>query len=215
MKKKLIFAVAVVFAVNVCIILWFQASALSIYKEGSRGDTVKQIQKVLASEGLYSGKIDGIYGKNTKNAVIAYQKRYGLNADGIVGEKTLARMGLAQISQNADVELLARIISAEARGEPYEGQVAVGAVIMNRIKHPSFPNTLAEVIYQPGAFSAIDDGQFNEPVEASARRAAQDALNGINPIGDAIYYYNPKTATNAWIRTRPVIKTIGDHVFCT
>ena len=104
MKKKLIFAVAVVFAVNVCLILWFQASALSIYKEGSRGDTVKQIQKVLASEGLYSGKIDGIYGKNTKNAVIAYQKRYGLNADGIVGEKTLARMGLAQISQNADVE---------------------------------------------------------------------------------------------------------------
>lgn len=219
-RKKLILSVAVVFLVNACLILWFQAtpvSAANVYKEGSRGDTVKQIQQVLKNEGFYTGKIDGIYGSNTTKAVRAYQQAHGLSSDGIVGQKTLAKMGLSQSSgvQSSDVSLLARIISAEARGEPYEGQVAVGAVILNRIKHPSFPNTLAGVIYQPGAFSAIDDGQFNEPVAEISRRAAQDALNGVNPIGDAIYYYNPKTATNQWIRSRPIIKTIGAHVFCT
>lgn len=220
-RKKLILGVAAIFIVNICLILWFQAApkgiAASVYKEGSRGDMVAQIQKVLKNEGLYTGNIDGIYGSNTAKAVRAYQQKYALTVDGIVGEKTLAKMGLAQNdgAQSGDVSLLARIISAEARGEPYEGQVAVGAVILNRIKHPSFPNTLAGVIYQPGAFSAINDGQFNEPVADISRRAAQDALNGVNPIGEAIYYYNPKTATNQWIRSRPIIKTIGAHVFCT
>ena len=119
-----------------------------------------------------------------------------------------------EVSQN-DLYLLSRIISAEARGEPYLGQVAVGAVIMNRVRHPSFPSMIAGVIYQNGAFSALTDGQFNEPISEESRRAARDVLAGVNPVSDAIYYYNPKTATNAWIKSRPVIRTIGGHVFCT
>ena len=113
------------------------------------------------------------------------------------------------------MELLARMVSAEARGEPYTGQVAVAAVILNRIEHPSFPNTLAGVLYQPGAFSALDDGQFNQPVADSARRAAQDAINGWDPSGGAIYYYNPTTSTNKWILSRPIITNIGQHRFCS
>ena len=115
----------------------------------------------------------------------------------------------------AQVDLLARLISAEARGEPYSGQVAVGAVVLNRIRHPSFPNTLSGVIYQSGAFTCITDGQFNEPVAESAYRAARDALNGVDPSGGAIYYFNPSTATSAWIWSRPLITVIGKHRFCS
>ena len=107
------------------------------------------------------------------------------------------------------------MISAEARGEPYTGQVAVGAVIINRVEHPSFPNTISGVLFQPGAFSALYDGQYDEPIADSAYQAARDAINGVDPSGGAIYYYNPKTATNQWIRSRPVITTIGRHVFCS
>ena len=153
--------------------------------------------------------------------MIQFQKQQGLDPDGIAGTKTLTALGLAQsgggngqFSDN-DVALLARTISAEARGEPYTGQVAVGAVILNRIEHPSFPDTLAGVIYQPGAFSCLNDGQFNEPVADSAKRAAQDAINGWDPSGGAIYYFNPKTATNKWIWSRPAITTIGNHRFCS
>ena len=119
-----------------------------------------------------------------------------------------------KIFQESDINLLARMISAESRGEPYTGQVAVGAVIMNRIAHPSFPDTLSGVLYQNGAFTALVDGQFNQPVAESAYKAAQDAINGWDPTGGAIYYYNPRTATNQWIRSRPVVATIGKHVFC-
>ncbi|MEG2570427.1 MAG: spore cortex-lytic enzyme, partial [Clostridia bacterium] len=185
-------------------------------KNGSRGAVVTKIQEKLKAEGLYSDKADGIYGANTTAAVKKYQAKNGLTADGIVGAATLAKMKITPPTATSnDTELLARMISAESRGEPYEGQVAVGAIILNRIKHPSFPNSMAGVIYQPGAFSAINDGQFNQPVAEISRRAASDALNGVNPIGGAIYYYNPKTATNKWIRSRPIIKTIGRHVFCT
>jgi N-acetylmuramoyl-L-alanine amidase len=173
--------------------------------------------------GYYKGSVDGIYGTATKNAVIAFQKKNGLTPDGIAGPATLAKIGISSsggntggaggFSQN-DVNLLARVISAEARGEPYVGQVAVGAVILNRIDHPSFPNTLAGVIYQPGAFSCITDGGINAPVEDSAYRAARDAMNGWDPSGGAIYYYNPKKSTSQWIFTRPVITVIGDHRFC-
>ena len=145
-----------------------------------------------------------------------------MTADGIAGTKTLTYLGLSSSSSSnsygftqSEVELLARTISAESRGEPYEGQVAVGAVILNRIEHPSFPNTMAGVIYQNGAFSCIDDGQINEPVYESSKRAAVDAMNGWDPSGGAIYYYNPVTATNKWIRSRPIIVTIGKHVFCS
>ena len=129
----------------------------------------------------------------------------------------MAALGIADsssTSQSADIDLLARLISAEARGEPYIGQVAVGAVVLNRIKHPSFPNSLSGVIYQPGAFSCLDDGQFYEPVADSAYRAARDAINGWDPSGGAIYYFNPSTATSSWIWSRPLIVTIGKHRFC-
>ncbi|MBQ4544330.1 MAG: spore cortex-lytic enzyme [Oscillospiraceae bacterium] len=192
---------------------------ITVYKRGSRGEGVAEIQNVLLSEGLYSGSADGIYGSETEAAVRHYQERYGLSVDGIAGEKTLTHMGLAETAAEDayanDLYLLARIISAEARGEPYMGQIAVGAVVLNRVKHPSFPNTIAGVIYQNGAFSALYDGQFNEPISEESRRAAIDALNGVNPVSDAIYYYNPRTATNKWIRSRPVIREIGGHVFCT
>jgi len=188
-------------------------------KMGSRGDEVSKIQSVLKNMGYYLGGVDGIFGVKTQDAVMRFQKARGLVVDGIVGAQTLKALGLQVDAITAnnenDINLLARLISAESRGEPYAGQVAVGAVVLNRVKHPSFPNSIAAVIYQPDAFSCIKDGQFNEPVAESAYRAARDALNNIDPVGGAIYYYNPKTATNQWIRSRPIISTIGGHVFCS
>lgn len=195
-------------------------SVAALSKQGSRGDEVTQIQTKLSELGYYNGKIDGIFGSGTKSAVINFQKDNGLNPDGIAGSKTLEALGIASGSSNglftdSEFALLARIISAESRGEPYEGQVAVGAVILNRIAHPSFPNTLSGVIYQPGAFSCLYDGQIDEPVAASAEKAARDAINGWDPTGGAIYYYNPNTATSAWIWSRPVLAVIGAHKFCS
>lgn len=190
-------------------------SALS--KIGSTGGEVSEIQSRLKEWGYYGGAVDGIFGTATKNAVIKFQKANGLTPDGIVGSKTLAAMGISSgsVYNSADYELLARIISAEARGESYLGQVAVGAVVLNRIEHPSFPDTVSGVVYQNGAFSCLYDGQFYESIADSAYSAARDALNGLDPSGGAIYYYNPKTATNKWIRSRPVITTIGRHIFCS
>ena len=189
----------------------------ALSKIGSTGGEVSEIQSRLKEWGYYGGAVDGIFGTATKNAVIKFQKANGLIPDGIVGSKTLAAMGISSgsVYNSADYELLARIISAEARGESYLGQVAVGAVVLNRIEHPSFPDTVSGVVYQNGAFSCFYDGQFYEPIADSAYSAARDALNGLDPSGGAIYYYNPKTATNKWIRSRPVITTIGRHVFCS
>ena len=119
--------------------------------------------------------------------------------------------------QTSDIQLLARAINGEARGESYEGQVAVGAVILNRVKHPSFPNTIAGVIYEPGAFTAVSDGQINHPIDENSTvyKAARDAMNGWDPTNGCIYYFNPNTATNKWIWSKPIIKTIGKHNFCT
>lgn len=192
-------------------------SVKSLSKIGSQGEEVVRIQTRLKEWGYYDGKVDGIFGTATRNAVIKFQKNNGLTPDGIAGSKTLAAIGISsgQAYNSADYELLARIISAEARGESYLGQVAVGAVVLNRMEHPSFPDTLSGVIYQNGAFSCLYDGQFYEPIADSAYAAARDALNGLDPSGGAIYYYNPKTATNKWIFSRPVITTIGKHVFCS
>ncbi len=195
----------------------FTLTTYSLSQFGSKSSEVVEIQKRLKQWGYYSGEIDGIFGTATKKAVISFQKKNGLVADGIAGSKTLAAMGISSSNQNnsSDYQLLARLISAEARGEPYMGQVAVGAVVLNRIEHPSFPDTMSGVIYQKGAFSCLNDGQFYEPISESAYRAASDAINGIDPSGGAIYYYNPKIATNKWIFSRPVITTIGDHRFCS
>lgn len=198
------------------------ASALS--KMGSRGSEVRNIQSRLKNWGYYSGSVDGIYGTATKNAVIKFQKKHGLKADGVAGKATLEKIGLPTGSNStagstgystSTYNLLARLISAEARGEPYEGQVAVGAVVLNRVEHPSFPNTVSGVIYQSGAFSCLDDGQFWKEVSDSSYSAARDALNGWDPSGGAIYYFNPSTATSKWIWSRPLIKVIGKHRFCS
>ena len=195
----------------------------ALSKLGSTGSEVRQIQTKLINWGYLNDKVDGIYGTKTRDAVIAFQKKNGLTADGIAGPATLQAMGIFSSSSGSsfqsggqsDLNLLARLISAEARGESYTGQVAVGAVVLNRVEHPSFPDTIAGVIYQKGAFSCLDDGQFDQPVAESAYRAARDAMNGWDPSSGAIYYYNPVTATNQWIRSRPVIVQIGKHVFCS
>ena len=192
-------------------------------KTGSRGNEVRQIQQRLKNWGYYTGEVDGIFGVETKKAVMSFQRKNGLTVDGIAGNATLKAMGIQSSQQtggnggysNSDVALLANIISAEARGEPFEGQVAVGAVVLNRVEHPSFPDTLAGVVYQPGAFTAITDGQINEAVAESAKKAAREALAGSDPSGGALYYYNPDKTSNTWIRTRPVIKRIGAHLFCS
>ncbi len=200
-------------------------SVTALSKMGSRGTEVRNIQTRLKKWGYYNGAVDGIYGTATKNAVILFQKKNGLTPDGIAGKKTLEKIGLptgssSSTSQgvsgysNSEYNLLARIISAEARGEPYMGQVAVGAVVLNRVEHPSFPSTITGVIYQKGAFSCLTDGQFDKAVSDSAYKAARDALNGMDPSGGAIYYFNPSTATSSWIWSRPHIITIGKHRFC-
>lgn len=192
------------------------------YKKGTSGATVTEIQTRLKNWGYYSGEVDGMFGSATEKAVKYFQQKNGLTADGVVGAQTLAALGinggggdLSGGTQSGDLYLLARVISAEARGEPYTGQVAVGAVVLNRVRHSSFPNSISGVIYQSGAFSCLDDGQFDEPIAESAYRAAQDALNGSDPSGGAIYYFNPATATSKWIWSRPLIVTIGKHRFCS
>lgn len=220
---KYLWRILVILLVNVLIIALvgnYGGSVQTLSKVGSTGEEVRQIQTKLKEYGVYSGEVDGIYGSQTKKAVIAFQKYNGLAADGIAGEQTLRKMGISSGSgqggfSSSDVDLLAKIISAESRGEPYQGQVAVGAVILNRIEHPSFPNTLAGVIYQPGAFSCLYDGGVNAPVADSAYRAARDAINGNDPSGGAVYYYNPAKSTSKWIFSRPVITVIGNHRFCS
>ena len=206
-------------------LLLLSAAALRIgaasYKKGASGETVRTIQTKLKRWGYYSGSVDGIYGSATVEAVKSFQRKNGLTADGVCGKKTLAALGITTPSSTSsasagtkdELYLLAKMISAEARGEPYIGQVAVGAVILNRVKHPSFPNTIAGVLYQPGAFTALSDGQFNLEPEELCKKAARDAMNGWDPSGGAIYYYNPDKSTSSWIFTRETIAVIGKHIF--
>lgn len=227
-SKRLCLALAMLLLVSMALAALAPAVEAASYKKGSSGAVVTQIQTKLKSWGYYTGSVDGVYGSGTERAVRAFQQKNGLAVDGKAGTQTLAAMGLSVGSggntgnsggsggaSSSQVDLLARLISAEARGEPYSGQVAVGAVVLNRIKHPSFPNTLSGVIYQSGAFTCISDGQFNQPVAESAYRAARDALNGVDPSGGAIYYFNPSTATSSWIWSRPLITVIGKHRFCS
>ena len=193
----------------------------AVISQGSRGETVRTIQTKLKNWGYYKGSVDGIYGAKTKEAVKYFQRKNGLKVDGIVGNQTLKALGMSTGSSSqgassytdADLLLLARLIYGEARGESYVGQVAVGAVVLNRIKSASFPNTMAGVIYQKYAFTAVDDGQINLTPNATAKKAAQDAMNGWDPSYGALYYYNPATATSQWIFSRKTTVTIGRHVF--
>lgn len=194
----------------------------ALSKYGSRGDEVKQIQTKLKRWGYYNGSVDGIYGNKTVEAVKYFQRKNGLTVDGIAGNATLKAMGITSGgssssstgSNSSNINLLSHIIYAEARGEPYAGQVAVGAVVMNRVRSSSFPNSIAGVIYQSGAFDAVSDGQINMTPDATAKKAAQDAYNGWDPSYGAIYYFNPATATSKWIWSRPLTVTIGKHRFC-
>ena len=200
--------------------LWQSPQAIeTLSKYGSTGAEVTAIQQTLKDWGLYDGPVNGTYGPLTQAAVKRFQQIKGLQVDGIAGPQTLKALGISvgtiPSATESNVYLLARIISAEARGEPYIGQVAVGAVVLNRIEHPSFPDTLSGVIYQDGAFTAITDGQFDQPIADSAYQAAREALSGNDPTGGAIYYYNPDKTSNQWIRSRPVIKRIGAHLFCS
>jgi len=180
----------------------------------------REVQRVLKKWGYYTGKVDGINGPLTKAAVKRFQKKYGLTQDGIVGPLTAAKMGLkvsnyssSSSYSNNDLYLLAKLVHSEARGEPYTGQVAVAAVVLNRVEDSRFPNTIAGVIYQPWAFTAINDGQFALEPNNTAYQAARDAMNGWDPTYGAVYYYNPKTATSAWIRSTKTVTVIGQHVF--
>ena len=209
-----------VFALTVlALVMCLSTAQAASLKRGSSGDKVTQLQQKLKNWGYYSGSVDGIFGSATEAAVKKFQKKNGLTADGIVGKTTAEKLGLqlsgGQSAASGDVDLIARAVYGEARGEPYEGQVAVAAVILNRVRSASFPNTVSGVIYQPGAFDAVSDGQLYLTPDSAAYRAARDAMAGWDPTGGCIYYYNPKTATSKWIRSRPVMRTIGDHVFCT
>ncbi len=223
-KTLLIIFVALVMCVGITSVVStpsIPTAYAATYKQGSTGSTVKTIQQKLKNWGYYKGSVDGIFGSKTKEAVKYFQRKNGLSADGIVGNKTLKALGISGGSSSsttssysdADVTLLARLIYGEARGESYTGQVAVGAVVMNRIRSSSFPNTMSGVIYQKYAFTAVADGQINLTPNATARKAAVDAMNGWDPSYGAIYYYNPATATSSWIFSRQTTVTIGNHVF--
>ena len=180
----------------------------------------KTIQSRLKKWGYYTGAVDGILGPKSIAAIKKFQRNNGLVVDGIVGPKTAAAIGISLSSSSSknqsssDLYLLAKVVYAEARGESYTGQVAVAAVVLNRVKSPSFPNTIAGVVYQPWAFTAVNDGQINLEPNQTAYNAARDAMNGWDPTYGCLYYYNPKTASSKWIFNRQQVVTIGSHVFC-
>jgi N-acetylmuramoyl-L-alanine amidase len=208
-----------------------QAFTNQVLQRGSSGENVIELQSRLKYNGYYKSKVDGVFGWNTYWAVRNFQYKFGLPIDGVVGAKTKAAIVKATkyvksgssgnksgnvpkgYSQN-DIKLLSNAVYGESRGEAYTGQVAVAAVILNRVSHTSFPNTVAGVIYQPGAFTAVADGQINLTPNATAKKAVLDAINGWDPSSGAIYYFNPETATSGWIWSRPQIKRIGKHIFC-
>lgn len=219
-KNKIKILAIVVIGIILVNIVIFINSSIATSRYGSRGSEVTAIQTKLKRWGYYSGSIDGVYGSQTVKAVKLFQSKNGLTVDGIAGTKTLNAMGITNSSSNtsssnsSDLNLLTRIVYAEARGEVYAGQVAIAAVVLNRVKNSSFPNSIAGVIYQPGAFTAVSDGQINLTPDSTARKAAQDALNGWDPTYGSIYYFNPNTATSSWIWSRPYVITIGKHRFC-
>jgi N-acetylmuramoyl-L-alanine amidase len=203
---------------------YFVSNAPSL-KIGDKGQDVKDMQQELKNWGYYNGNINGVFGSDTFASVLRYQRKYGLNANGVADKNTLLTMGLGQVIETggayaatknvSDEQLLARTINGEARGEPFEGQVAVGAVILNRVKSSKFPKTLAGVIYQPGAFTAVSDGQITVAIDPKSTvvKAARDALAGWDPTEGCLFYWNPATATSKWIWSRKVHLKIGRHWF--
>ena len=208
--------------VLLALLLPLAADAASLRK-GASGDEVVTLQKKLKQWGYYTGAVDGVFGSGTEKAVRLFQQKNSLAVDGVVGTKTAAALGMSlsssaggaqDASSDRSVRLLAACIYGESRGEPYKGQVAVGAVILNRVKSSKFPNSIAGVIYQPGAFDAVSDGQIDLAPNDAAFRAARDAMNGYDPTYGCLYYYNPASTTNRWMLSKPVALRIGSHVFC-
>ena len=209
-------------ALAVLLTLALTARAAAVLEVGSSGAAVTKVQQKLIQWGYLSGTADGKYGEKTRAAVVAFQRKNGLTADGRVGPATAKAMGVTLSGGStaasagvisADHRLLSRLVYAEARGESYKGQVAVAAVVLNRVSSASFPNTISGVIYQSGAFSCVSNGSINNTPDATAIRAARDALNGWDPTGGCLYYYNPKATSDQWIRTRTVKTVIGNHRF--
>ena len=217
MKKKICFILLIIICITTTALTVFATS-----RRGSSGSEVIKIQEKLKRWGYYSGSVDGIYGSGTESAVKKFQKANGLKADEIAGKATLNAMGISSSNSSSssggnnsnDLNLLSRVVYSEARGEPYVGQVAVAAIVLNRVSHSSFPNSVAGVVYQSGAFDAVSDGQINLTPDSTAKKAAQDAINGWDPTYGCIYYFNPSTATSKWIWSRPQVLTIGKHIFC-
>ena len=218
-----------ILCIALCALMLFSAGA-AVLEVGSRGNDVVKVQKRLIQYGYMDGEADGRYGDATRKAVRLFQKKNGLTVDGKVGADTAAALGVTLSKKSgsaaktasagsapeyvsADHRLLAKCVYAEARGEPYKGQVAVAAVVLNRVASSSFPNTVSGVIYQSGAFSCVDNGSINNTPDSSCIRAALDALNGWDPTGGCLYYYNPKTAEDKWIFSRTVQTVIGRHSF--
>lgn len=225
MKGKLKRPLAILMVLLTVFLYGCEAVPAAAFKFGASGDQVREIQRRLRDWGYYFGTVDGYYGKETENAVIRFQQKHRISVDGIVGAQTAEKLGVAlPVSGNSggpgagnsnDVYLLAKVVYGEARGEPYSGKVAVAAVVLNRVDSSEFPDSLAGVVYQPGAFSIVDDGQINLAPDQDALRAARDAMNGWDPSGGALFYYNPyKINDNSWMWTRKVLVTIGDHNFC-
>ena len=202
----------------------------AVLKQGAKGNEVMEVQRRLKQWGYYNGSVDGVFGAGTRDAVIKFQKKNGLKADGIVGASTYKALGMNNSYQvlagkndaatgsvggfsSSEVYLLAKTIYAEGRGEPYTGQVAIGAVVLNRVRSSQFPNTISGVVYQKHAFTAVSDGQINLTPNETAMKAARDAITGWDPTGGAIYDYNPAVATSSWIFDRQTITVIGKHVF--
>ncbi len=221
--NKLALILALIFLLVYLIPSGAAAETLTV---GSTGDRVKTLQTKLKRWGYYFGAVDGKYGAATKAAVQSFQKKNGLSSDGVAGPATLKALGMqtsgstntggssgGSSNQDGNLYLLAQLVYGEARGEPYKGQVAVAAVVLNRVDSPNFPNSLAGVIYQAGAFDAVSDGQINLAPDENCIKAARDAMNGWDPTGGCLYYYNPKTATNKWMLSKPVLLAIGNHSF--
>lgn len=219
MKRTTAFLLAMAIALGLCL---SPALADIVLEVGSSGANVTKVQNRLIQYGYMTGSADGKYGEKTRDAVILFQKRNGLTVDGRVGKSTAAALGVTLTSStssssstivSADQKLLAKLVYAEARGESYKGQVAVAAVVLNRVSSSSFPNTISGVIYQTGAFSCVSNGSINNTPNDTAVRAALDAMNGWDPTNGCLYYYNPGKTSDSWIRTRTVVTVIGNHYF--
>lgn len=229
-KWKILFKPQTLLLLGICIMVIFsslnfqQVTEAIVLKQGSQGQEVREVQQKLKNWGYYTGSVDGIYGSKTKEAVIYFQKSNGLTADGIVGKSTFEALGLqkyaattastaATTTGNSDITLLGRAIQGEAEGEPYIGKVAVGAVLINRVGSPDFPNSLSGVVYQGLALESVANGRIYTAVNADCLKAARDAYNGYDPTYGCLYFWNPSKKVNPWVWSREIIVTYGNHVF--